>query len=210
MKKIGLGSKASRILYTMSLLVKGSEDKIKFEDIVVKSFELFPDVFQLDGHNNFPDSHKVNRSIYTDLKPNGFVKTYGNGYYKLTSVGYNVAKLFQKNKSELNLEKDEEFEKEKTKILHRLLNTQAYKLFINSNKDLIVDSDFFNFYRVSIRMKKSEFINNIKIINIILDEARNKNIKEIEILYELNNYLQKKYSNIISNIGGSDGNKNLP
>jgi len=83
MEKINLNSKANKILYVLSLLSTNKE-KVKFDDLVVQCFKTFPDTFSLENYPNFPDSHKVNRSIYTDLKPKGLIKTFGNNYYKLT------------------------------------------------------------------------------------------------------------------------------
>lgn len=209
MEKVNLNSKAARILYIMLLLVEEGNFKLKFEDIVVKSFEMFPDVFRLGKYKNFPDSHKVNRSIYTDLKPRGLIKTYGTGYYELTPTGYNIAKAFKINKGKITGFIEERYEKEKTQILRRLLNSQAYKMYINKELDSIVDSDFFNFYRVSIRMKKNDFLNNIELIYKTIKEAKEKGIEGSDSLMELNNFLINRYSQIIENKGVSIGNKDF-
>ena len=209
MEKINLNSKAARILYVMLLLIEKGNIKLKFEDIVVRSFELFPDVFRLGKYKNLPDSHKVNRSIYTDLKPRGLIKTYGTGYYELTPIGYNIAKTFKMNKEKIIRFEEKKYEKEKVQILKRLLNSQAYKMYMNREQESIVDSDFFNFYRISIRMKKNDFLNNIELICKTIKEAKGKGIEGSRSLLELNNFLINRYSKIIKSKGVSIGNKNF-
>jgi hypothetical protein len=207
MKKVNLNAKATKILVAMYNLIKDSSSKIKFEDLVVKFFELFPETFKLEGYNQYPDSHKINRSIYTNLKPSGYIKTYGNGFYKLTPTGYNLAKLFNDNKNDIE-DISVSFNKEKNIIIKRLFNSEAFELFKKNKLDSIVDNDFLNFYRVSVRMKKNDFINNIELIKKIILEAKEIGIEESSTLLELNNFLLSKYSKLIEKMVEKNENKN--
>lgn len=197
MQKINFNSKANKILYVLNLLSVNNE-KIKFDDLVVQCFKTFPDTFSLDSYPDFPDSHKINRSIYTDLKPKGLIKTFGNNYYKLTLAGFNIAKNFLYEEKQITNINSFKFDKEEILILKRLFKTKAYALFVSDKKDLIVDSDFYQFFRISIRMSKNDFLSNLNLVKKIINEAKKNKVNNTQTLSEVSEFLVNKYSNIIN------------
>ena len=53
-------------------LAGGTTKSLKYEDIVVKAFERFPDEFALRGYPQFPDASDIHKPLYgllTALSP---------------------------------------------------------------------------------------------------------------------------------------------
>src|ERR1043166_4572614 len=70
-----------KILVAMHRLSSGTTKMLKYEDIVVEAFKVFPDEFALRGYSQYPDSSDVHKPLYGILKRNGLVraahKTFG-------------------------------------------------------------------------------------------------------------------------------------
>jgi len=63
-----------KILVAMSRLANGSTKPLKYEDIVVQAFEMFPKDFALRGYPNYPDSSDIHKPLYGILKRRGLVR----------------------------------------------------------------------------------------------------------------------------------------
>ena len=63
---------ADKILIAVYELIKENEFT-QYEDVVVKSFKMFPESFALKSYEKHPDSNAVNKVIYTTLKPDGYL-----------------------------------------------------------------------------------------------------------------------------------------
>ena len=80
-----------KILVAMLKLSNGTTKPLKYEDIVVKAFELFPDEFSLRGHPEFPDSSDIHKPLYGVLKRGGMVRA-ANKAFGLTQRGVETAR----------------------------------------------------------------------------------------------------------------------
>ena len=76
-----------KILKAMEALSKGTTKPVRYEDIVVKAFEMFPREFQLRGHPQYPDSSDIHKPLYNPLREKGFVRKADNKTFALTKAG---------------------------------------------------------------------------------------------------------------------------
>ncbi len=56
-------SRPEKIILAMCNLSKGTTSPCRYEDIVVKAFEMFPKDFQLRGHPQYPDSSDIHKPL---------------------------------------------------------------------------------------------------------------------------------------------------
>src|SRR5881409_4036002 len=127
-----------KIIIAMYDLAGGTSKPLKYEDIVVKAFELYPQDFGLRGYPKFPDSSDIHKPLYGPLKRAGYVLA-GNKQFRLTQKGLERAKeLVSANekrgpKSGIRLTRDKEAE------LQRIYQTDAFRLFVEDKKEDILD-----------------------------------------------------------------------
>ncbi|MBU6411065.1 MAG: hypothetical protein KGR98_11825, partial [Verrucomicrobia bacterium] len=80
----------------MYQLSNGTNLPLEYEDIVVKSWQLFPDKFGLRKYvNQYPDSSDQHKPLYGPLKDRGFVLS-GNKKFRLTQKGIAYASELEK------------------------------------------------------------------------------------------------------------------
>src|SRR5437763_13408057 len=75
-----------KILVAMYSLTDGKTQMLRYEDIVVKAFELFPDEFALRGYPNFPDASDIHKPLYGPLRRAGLIRR-ANKTFALTPKG---------------------------------------------------------------------------------------------------------------------------
>ncbi len=85
-RTLKLSDKHCKILAAMRELSPDSPRRLRYEDIVVKAFEMFPREFQLRGHPEFPDASDIHKPLYGPLKRMGLV-TAANKRFRLTQRG---------------------------------------------------------------------------------------------------------------------------
>ncbi|MFQ5788476.1 MAG: hypothetical protein ACE5H1_10920, partial [Thermodesulfobacteriota bacterium] len=108
---------------------------MKFEEIVVKAFELFPKVFQLKGYPQYPDSDQIIKRIYDNLKPQGLVRV-ASRKLELTEYGQERAIfLVKKSQGQSKKERLDAFTKRELKLWQKLLSLDGFQIFLeNPNK----------------------------------------------------------------------------
>ena len=85
-----------KLLVAMYQLANGTSLPLEYEDIVVKSWQLFPDEFGLRKYANlYPDSSDQHKPLYGPLKDRGFVLS-GNKKFRLTEKGIAYAGELEK------------------------------------------------------------------------------------------------------------------
>src|SRR5438874_11944341 len=80
-----------KILLAMYDLASKGSGFQKYEDIVVKAFEMFPDEFALRGYPKYPDSSDIHKPLYGPLKRKALIRS-ANKMFGLTTRGAEVAK----------------------------------------------------------------------------------------------------------------------
>src|SRR6266571_8021703 len=80
-----------KIILAMYDLAGGTSKPLKYEDIVVRAFKLYPEDFALRGYSQYPDSSDIHKPLYGPLKRSGYVLA-GNKQFRLTQKGIERAK----------------------------------------------------------------------------------------------------------------------
>jgi hypothetical protein len=170
-----------KILVAMHQLSNGTNLPLEYEDIVVKSWQLFPDEFGLRKYvNQYPDSSDQHKPLYGPLKDRGLVLS-GNKKFRLTEKGLAYAGELEKvwkglqtfeeagaaNNNPSRLSRDKEAQ------VKRICETEAFKLFAAGEKDRILDTDFYTYLGVTVRTKPHDFIGQLKTVgDAVADAAR--------------------------------------
>jgi hypothetical protein len=155
----GTHERPEKILLAMFHLSEGTTSLLKYEDIVVKAFEMFPEEFALRGYPKYPDSSDIHKPLYGPLKRKGLVRS-AQKTFALTPSGVQVAKdLAKGNEAKIEqvrganrLTRDVEAE------LRRIFDSTAFRLYLEGKKEKILDTDFFTFLGCTVRTPRNDFL----------------------------------------------------
>lgn len=121
----------------MFQLSGGSNLPLEYEDIVVKSWQLFPEEFGLRKYvHDYPDSSDQHKPLYGPLKDKGYVLS-GNKKFRLTEKGIGYATELERAWKELMplskamgaKDKADHLSRDKEVQLKRIFETEVFKLF---------------------------------------------------------------------------------
>lgn len=148
-----------KILVAMLKLSDGTTRWLKYEDIVVKAFELFPDEFALRGYPRFPDSSDVHKPLYGSLKRAGMVRA-ANKTFSLTQRGVEVAsRLVQTAGRKLDqVRTGDRMARDVRLEVDRMLGSAAYRLYHEGRADQLLDTDFYALIGCTVRTPKNDFL----------------------------------------------------
>jgi hypothetical protein len=153
-----------KILVAMRRLSNGATEFLKYEDIVVTAFEMFPDEFGLRGHPEYPDSSDVHKPLYGILKKRGLVKAVQK-QFALTARGVEVADRLMHAAGPATLAKAQNAERLSRDVeaeLDRMLKSEAFRFFAASQTERILDTDFYAFLGCTVRTAKNDFIGRLR------------------------------------------------
>jgi len=162
-----------KILVAMLKLSNGTTKPLKYEDIVVKAFDLFPDEFSLRGHPEFPDSSDIHKPLYGVLKRGGMVRA-ANKAFSLTQRGVETARrlvevagqTLEQARTADRMTRDVRLE------VDRMLASAAYQLFLDRKADKILDTDFYAFLGCTVRTPKNDFIGRLDVTEAAVKTAK--------------------------------------
>jgi hypothetical protein len=142
-------SKPNKILAVMFDLCGGEHKALQYEDIVVAAFKRYPEDFQLRGYPQYPDSSDIHKPLY-EMKSQGLVRS-ANKTFELTLRGIEfAAKLVHSEiKDSDRLTKQEENE------INRVLNSAAFRLFQEGQKEATLDTDFYEYLGITVRTSRT-------------------------------------------------------
>lgn len=191
-----------KILVAMHQLSGRSTDFLKYEDIVVKAFSMFPDEFALRGYPEFPDSSDVHKPLYGVLKKRGLVKA-ADKNFSLTQLGVEVAeRLIDQAGASLEEERNpRRLTRAETAELERMRKSEAYRMFMDSQSRRILDIDFFAFLGCTVRTSKNDFIGRMKSCDDAIKAAKRlakPDSSSAESLDQLWTYLKDRFKKEIS------------
>ncbi len=145
----------------MYRLAKGDSLPLKYEDIVVRAFELFPDEFALRGYPNYPDSSDIHKPLYGPLKRNGYIRN-ANKTFSLTGKGVEAARCFYTATAERTVAQAERLDRGSKLELDRMLISAAFRFYRDGQPEKILDTDFYAFIGVTVRTTRNEFIGRLR------------------------------------------------
>lgn len=192
------------------------------EDLTVKSCEMFPSDFSLEGYNNIPNSNKIYTLIMgkdAALIKKGFVKKIGEKQYKISDGGISYiesdllnSKDLKSNKEKLNSTRQDLVKMKsffENKITKQIMNNQDI-----NNFDF---DDACNFWRISSAVNYPDLVEKFtqletwfKDLNDMFKKTGNKiiqvdnnilvNKQHLKSLIEANSMLKDKFSKEIQYI----------
>ena len=151
-----------KILVAMHKLSEGTTKPLRYEDIVVKAFEMFPDDFALRGYPQFPDSSDIHKPLYGPLKRDGFIRS-GNKKFGLTARGVEAAgKLLVAAGEKLAQERDgQRMTRDVKDEVDRMLGSAALRLFEDGEAERVLDTDFYGFLGCTVRTPRNDFLGRV-------------------------------------------------
>jgi hypothetical protein len=172
---------------------------VTYEDIVVKVWQLYPDEFGLRGYSDkYPDASDVHKPLYNALKSRGWVTTGARGQKKfaLTQLGWERAKAHFGALPTSEVASGRATRSAELEIRH-LERTSAADLFLKGDHKEILDTDFYAFYRTSVRATPQEFEGRLNSVREAIAEAIEAKMPTATKLSELDQYLRSKFDEVI-------------
>jgi hypothetical protein len=173
---------------------------VTYEDIVVKAWQLYPDDFGLRGYaDQYPDASDIHKPLYNKLKSGGWVKTgpHGQKMFRLTQSGWERAQQLLASDS-TDKAAYGRISRASLREIRHMERTDAAQLYVAGRLDEILDTDFFAFYRTTVRAKPQEFEGRLAEVRAALDEAIRVGIEGSEALDEVDRYLRDRFSSEIN------------
>jgi hypothetical protein len=188
-----------KILEAIFALSPTGPKLVTYEDIVVKAWELYPDDFGLRGYSDrYPDSGDIHIPLYKELKSTGLVASgpARQKRFQLTPAGWDLARrLFDgegpgdAGSGRLTRSTAEE--------LSHLERAAATNLYLSGEGDAVLDTDFYAFYRTSVRAPSREFESRIAQTRLAIAEAVDKRDPRASALADVERFLAERFSDIV-------------
>ncbi len=188
-------TKKQKILYVIYKMSLGSIKNVRYEDILVESFKLFPKEFQIRYYPKYPDTDTIRRNLY-QLIPDGFLKI-SQRKCVLTDFGISKGKELKELIEGTEIKKDERVDYIMQREINRLLYLQGFKMFINNRTDKIIERDFYEFYKVTVRTRNLEIKGNIRTIDHFISHYLKKEKVLGKRLEKYSSFLKSKFDNLI-------------
>jgi hypothetical protein len=197
-----LTDRHAKILIAMLNRSGGASKSLRYEDIVVEAFERFPESFQLRGYPQYPDASDIHKPLYGPLKSAGYVTSTAKKEFRLTPLGLSTASELLGHEGSLKasappIRVDRDAENE----IGRLRGTRAYKNYMGGRAGSVVDSDFYAFFKVSVRTKPHEFVGRLSATRELLKAAEEAG-QDVDDLEDTRSFLLKKYAGLVEEITG--------
>jgi len=189
-----------KIILAMSELSRGTSKPLRYEDIVVKAFRMFPQDFALRGYPQYPDSSDIHKPLYGPLKRAGYVLA-GNKQFRLTQKGLERAKELVSTDEKRGLKSGVRLTRDKESELQRIYQTDAFRMFVEDKRDDILDTDFYAYLGVTVRIGKNEFLGRLNTVGDAVDTAAEV-LKDppVRKALELHRFLLAKFSGRIEQV----------
>lgn len=192
-----------KILVAMLDLSGGSTKPLKYEDIVVKAFKLFPDEFALRGYPEFPDSSDIHKPLYGPLKREGFVRS-ANKTFALTPRGIDQAERLARNGARPGAasrsEATERLPRDLAAEVDRMLGSAAARLFAEQQDGRILDTDFYAFVGCTVRTPRNDFLGRVRSTAVAVEAAASQKQPSPEasrFLRKLWSHLEARFADLI-------------
>ena len=172
-----------------------SESKVlRYEDIIVHTYNRYPDHFHLIGYPQYPDTESISKKIYDILRPKGFI-TLAKRQYRLTKTGIEYAKKLA-GIPILGQSAHPEFPNTYMEELERIYQLKGFNLFLKGHEDELIDQDYYDFYQISVRSDMRYVQGNIKLIGDVVRSATKNEIVNIDKIVMYKNMLDNMFGEI--------------
>lgn len=188
-------SKKDKTLITLFKISEGKKKPVHYEDLLVESFISFKNDFQLKKYPDYPDSDVFRYIIYFQLKPAGFIRI-ANKQCMLTDLGIDECKKLLGEKYDTERTELTQPDKE----IQRLIHLPGFIMYQGKKHDKIIDQDFFDFYKSSVRTKPLELLGNINQIDSSIVAYMKTNKRISKTLQEYSVFLRNSFIHLLEGI----------
>lgn len=195
-----LSGRPLKILQALYAISPNGPRLVTYEDIVVKAWELYPDDFGLRGYSDrYPDASDIHVPLYKELKSGGLVASGPTRQkkFKLTNAGWDLAaSLFSDGEAD-EATSTGRMSRSGGQELQHIERATATQLYLSGQTDDILDTDFYAFYRTSVRAPAREFESRLAQTRRALDEAVETDTAAATDLVAVDRFLRKRFADII-------------
>lgn len=187
-------SKKDKTLITLFKICKGKKKAVHYEDLLVETYKSFKKDFQLKRYPEYPDSDIFRYIIYFQLKPEGLIRIVKK-QCMLTSLGIKRCEFLTGNLStgsSENLQKEIE--------IKRMLGLTGFLMYEENKTEKIIDQDFYEFFKSSVRTKPLELLGNINQVQDLIKEYFKVNTKIATVLLEYSKFLKNNFIHLYEGI----------
>lgn len=189
-------SRGEKILLTLYQLSGKTRKSIRYEDIVVKTFEAYPDDFHLKGYPQYPESGDLVHKPLYDYRKKGLIIA-GNKMFALTEKGLVAVETLQNTIAGREVANTERVSRDIEKEVSRVTNTPGFSLFLKGDTSSIVDTDLYDYLGVTVRTSRNDFIGRLSTLSDVV-KATSANKNEIfKKLFDYHQLMTTKFSDII-------------
>jgi hypothetical protein len=189
-----------KILQALHALSPSGPRLVTYEDIVVKAWELYPDDFGLRGYSDrYPDASDIHVPLYKELKSAGLVSTgpARQKKFRLTDAGWDLAASLFSDGAVDEAASTGRMSRSGSQELRHLGRATATELFLSNRVEDILDTDFFAFYRTSVRAPGRDFESRLAQTRRALDEALATKAPSAGDLDAVDQFLRERFADII-------------
>ena len=191
-------TRPEKILVAIFKLSKGTTKPCRYEDIVVKSFEIFPQDFQLRGHPQYPDSSDIHKPLYGPLKKHGLVRA-ANKMFSLTEKGLTRAKELGAVINGNGGSDAKRLTRDVVQEINRLRATTAVRMFLEGKQDKILDTDFYAYLGSTVRTERNDFLGRLHAVGEAVKTAARLDAQPLHLkLKELHGFLLENFRGVVS------------
>ena len=170
--------------------------ELSIENIIVGAFKLFPKKFSLFGYSEFPDATRVEKCLWR-CKGNNRQWIGGktqHGYF-ITDRTINIASQIEKELSNLVIQKRKNISRMRRKenILKEVINSPAYKKYLNAQKENISEADFCYLLQGTLDSSRETLKENLNSLKKFMNE-----LEQDDILIFLN-WIEDHFKNFFIN-----------
>lgn len=194
-KQVSL-SRGEKILLVLYQLAGKSRKSIRYEDIVVKAFESYPDVFHLKGYPQYPESGDLVHKPLYDYKKKGLIVA-GKKMFALTEKGLVAVEALQSAITGHKIVNTERVTRDIEKEVVRITKTSGFGLFVANDLESIVDTDFYDYLGVTVRTSRSDFLGRLNTLADVVKNTRSNKGGVYQKLAEYHAYIIEKFNDII-------------
>ena len=188
-------AKRYKILYVIFKMTEKRQNSIRYEDILVETFKLFPKEFQIRYYPKYPDTDTIRRALYL-LIPEGYMKI-SQRKCVLTDTGLSKVKELQRIIEGIEIDDRDRTDFIMQREIKRLLYLQGFKMFINDRQEKIIDRDFYEFYKATVRTRNLELLGNIKAIDSYILQYKKMEKNLGSNLEKYSKFLKNRFNKLI-------------
>ena len=189
-------TRGEKILLVLFELASKTRKSIRYENIVVKAFETYPDDFHLKGYPQYPESGDLVHKPLYDYKKKGLIIA-GNKMFALTEKGLVAVEKLQEAVSGYSVRNTERVSRDIEKEVSRIARTAGFNLFVNGDSGSIVDTDFYDYLSVTVRSSRSDFIGRFNTMADVVESTKQNSNEIYRKIAEYHVFMTDKFKDII-------------